>query len=107
MDGIQGGRIELLRRRNVDPATGRQWPQAEVAYRMRDAGKSVSPQQIGKWESGEVAPGAINHLALARALGCSMEDLFAPLTADEAIELDDLRTTARKAVGKQDDHQGT
>lgn len=52
------------------------WSQAELADRA-----GVSRQLVGAVEAGRHAPNVGAALALARALGCSVEDMFAPPTS--------------------------
>jgi putative transcriptional regulator len=48
----------------------RGWTQEELARRV-----GVSNATAAKWDQG-IQPSAINALKLARALGCTIEDLF-------------------------------
>ena len=97
-DTIQGGRIELLRRRLINPKTGRQCSREEIAYRMAAAGKRISQQTLANWEAGKCEPQGRNHRALSQVLGCRPEDLLRPLNAAETRKLLGLRGVAVKAT---------
>jgi transcriptional regulator with XRE-family HTH domain len=48
----------------------------EVAYRLRDAGITISPQAISAWERGESAPRLGIRVEVCRIIGVDPHDIF-------------------------------
>lgn len=56
----------------------------DMVIKLHDLGLEVAENTLSKWEAGDTAPDADKLGALAKVLGCAIEDFFSPETKREA-----------------------
>ena len=69
----------LIQRREL-----KKWSRRDIIVALHDLGVEVHENTIANWEAGDTTPDADKLGALAKVLGCAIEDFFSPETKREA-----------------------